>query len=123
MKIGGPVRRLIVRFAPVVVLIAAQFRAGAAPSPGSPPAAPAESQLAKEAVSILRQNCAACHSGASPNGGMRVSSRQDLLKGGASGPAVNLSKPDTSLLLKAVNYHGRQMPPAGKLPQAQIETL
>src|SRR5437763_150632 len=105
MKTSGPAKRLIARFAPVVLLAAAPLLGGAAPSPGPPPAALTESRLAKEAVGILRQNCAACHSGASPNGGMRVSSRQDLLKGGVSGPAVSLSKPDDSLLLKAVNYH------------------
>src|SRR5438309_4389362 len=87
------------------------------------PAASLQSQLAQEAVGILQQNCATCHSGASPTGGLRLTSRQDVLKGGASGPAVSLSKPDDSLLLKAVNYRGRRMPPSGKLPQAQIDIL
>src|SRR5204862_4054537 len=34
-----------------------------------------------------------------------------------------LSRPDDSLLLRAINFRGRQMPPSGKLPQAQIDQL
>src|SRR5207244_2840207 len=48
---------------------------------------------------------------------------QAVLKGGGSGPAVSLAKPGESLLIRAVNYQGRQMPPQGRLPQAQIDTL
>src|SRR5690242_12043155 len=72
----------------------------------TPPGAASQSQLAKEAAGILQQNCASCHSGASPTGGLRLTGRAEMLKGGASGPAVSLAKPDDSLLLKAVRYQG-----------------
>jgi uncharacterized membrane protein len=72
---------------------------------------------------ILQSNCVSCHSGAQPTGGLRLTSRDALLKGGGSGPAVSLAKPAESLLLAAVNYQGRRMPPSGKLPQAQIDLL
>jgi len=72
---------------------------------------------------ILQSNCVSCHSGAQPTGGLRVTSREALLKGGGSGPAVSLATPAESLLLAAVNYQGRKMPPSGKLPQAQIDLL
>src|SRR5579862_6454666 len=71
---------------------------------------------------ILKANCLSCH-GESASGGLRLTSRAALLKGGNSGPAVSLQKPDDSLLLHAINYQGRQMPPGGKLPQAQIDLL
>ena len=81
------------------------------------------SKVAQEALAILKQNCFTCHSGEKPMGGLRLTSRADILKGGASGTALTLAKPDESLLLKAVRFQGRQMPPAGKLGFQQIETL
>src|SRR5438552_18449719 len=39
-------------------------------------------------------------------------------------PACFLDKPADSLLLKAIHYtDGLEMPPTGKLPQAEIDTL
>lgn len=77
----------------------------------------------KQAWPILKASCVACHAGDSPSGGLDLTRREAVLKGGASGPAVDLAKPEASLLIRAVHYDGRQMPPQGKLPQAQIETL
>jgi hypothetical protein len=45
------------------------------------------------------------------------------LRGGETGPAVDLAKPGASLLLQAVRYEGLEMPPSGKLPAAQVATL
>jgi mono/diheme cytochrome c family protein len=104
----------------VGVLLAGASRPSASPELSL---AASQSPLAKEAVGILQQNCVTCHSGASPTGGLRLTSHAEMLKGGASGPAVSLAGPEESLLLKAVRYQGRQMPPSGKLPPAQIDTL
>ncbi|HZP82023.1 MAG TPA: PSD1 and planctomycete cytochrome C domain-containing protein, partial [Chthonomonadaceae bacterium] len=75
------------------------------------------------ALPILQNNCFSCHSGAKPMGGLRLTGRQDILQGGQSGPAAVPQKPEESLIIRAINYQGRQMPPTGKLPQAQIEVL
>ncbi|HEU4752667.1 MAG TPA: DUF1549 domain-containing protein, partial [Armatimonadota bacterium] len=72
---------------------------------------------------VLEEKCVSCHSGEKPQGGLRLTSREAVLKGGGSGPAVNISKPEQSLLVAAVNYSGRRMPPQGKLPQKQIDAL
>src|SRR5438094_3502738 len=73
---------------------------------------------------ILAANCFACHGGGgAAQANLRLTNRNAIVKGGNSGPAVSLAKPAESLLLKAVNYDGRQMPPAGKLSKAQIDTL
>src|SRR5205814_2313342 len=110
------------------LLGAAMIGAGAAqrpaPSPNAParPAANAPATYAEKAPffdskvkPILTASCFACHGGGGdPQGNLRLTSRAGVLKGGASGPAVNLSKPGESLLLKAVNHQGRQMPPGGK---------
>src|SRR5262249_14855123 len=83
----------------------------------------------KEVLPILKTNCFKCHGGPGQGhpklrGGLSLASRAGLLKGGDTGPAVSLKHPETSLLLKAINYQGGlEMPPSGKLPARQIETL
>src|SRR5438067_2468387 len=80
----------------------------------------------KDVRPLLQAHCLNCHGGeAKIKGGLRLTSRADVLKGGDSGPAVNLDKPGESLLLKAVNQvdDDLKMPPKGKLPPAQIEVL
>jgi len=73
---------------------------------------------------ILEQHCLKCHGGKeSPKGGLRLTSRNAILKGGETGPAVSLDEPGASLLLAAVNYEGYEMPPTGKLAEEQIATL
>src|SRR5262249_5173639 len=46
-----------------------------------------------------------------------------ILKGGEKGPAVDLEKPEDSVLLAAVNHEGPKMPPKTKLPQQEIDIL
>src|SRR5262245_53947908 len=80
----------------------------------------------KEAQPLLQANCLSCHGGeAKIKGGLRLTSRSDVLKGGDSGPAVSLDRAETSRLLKAISYthDDLRMPPKGKLAAAQIETL
>jgi hypothetical protein len=80
----------------------------------------------KEVRPLLVQRCYACHSGQSKKlkGKLRLDSRAAVLRGGDTGPAVDLKKPATSLLIDAINYGDvYQMPPAGKLPAAEIATL
>jgi mono/diheme cytochrome c family protein len=73
---------------------------------------------------ILKANCLSCHgSKQDAPGGLWLGSRNGVLKGGVSGPAFNAKSPAESLILKAINYQGRQMPPDGKLAQGQIGIL
>jgi len=52
---------------------------------------------------VLAARCFACHS-ASRMGGLDVTSRQALLKGGQSGPAVVPGEPERSLLIQAIQH-------------------
>ena len=63
---------------------------------------------------VLAKNCYACHTG-TRMGGLEVSSREALLKGGNTGPAVRVGDPQASLLIQAVKKeHERiKMPPTG----------
>ncbi|HLQ46549.1 MAG TPA: DUF1549 domain-containing protein, partial [Planctomycetaceae bacterium] len=78
----------------------------------------------KEVLPILKANCFACHGAEKKlQGGLRLTNRDEILKGGESGPAVDLKNPEDSLLLMAINYDGLMMPPKGKMPKAQIDVL
>jgi mono/diheme cytochrome c family protein len=72
----------------------------------------------------LVKNCYACHT-ASALSGLRVDSREALLKGGNSGPAIVPGKPEESLLIQAVQRtHTRfKMPPTAKMPDAEVASL
>jgi hypothetical protein len=124
-------RHVVNRVLPVVGLILPiALGASAAPKPAAvptPSAIPIPADGAAFFTSrvrpILEANCLTCHSGEKPQGGLRLTSREGLLKGGLSGPAVKLGDRSHGLLLAAVNYQGRRMPPRGKLAQREIDTL
>ncbi len=76
---------------------------------------------------VLVERCYRCHSvEAQKNrklrGGLLLDSKQGLLKGGDTGPAVIPSNTKKSLLLKALHYKNEdlQMPPSGKLSERVI---
>jgi len=76
---------------------------------------------------LLHRRCFSCHSEEATivQGSLRVDSRSLLLSGGDSGPAVVPGEPEESLLIEAIRYGGGgyDMPPEGKLPEAEIELL
>lgn len=71
---------------------------------------------------VLVRECYECHSAGAEKvqGGLLLDSRAGLLKGGDSGPAISLTKPKESLLLKALRYEATEMPPKGQLADALI---
>jgi hypothetical protein len=80
----------------------------------------------KEVLPILKANCFKCHGDGKTKGGLSLASRESLLKGGDTGPAISLEKPADSLVLKAISHSADlQMPPppAAKLAQKDIDTL
>ena len=81
---------------------------------------------------ILVESCYPCHSAAEgkTKGSLALDTRDALLKGGATGPALIAGDPDKSLLIQAVRYTDEdlQMPPlkdgqGGKLPPEKIAAL
>lgn len=63
---------------------------------------------------ILAANCFECH-GDQQAGGLRVDSREAILKGGDSGPAIVAGDPDKSLLIQAV----KRLPDAPQMPSGR----
>ncbi|MGE4550952.1 MAG: PSD1 and planctomycete cytochrome C domain-containing protein, partial [Opitutales bacterium] len=93
---------------------------------GEEPSAEALAFWKKEAQPLLQQNCWKCH-GAKERikGNLRLTTREGVLRGGEIGPAVNLEKPEASLLLEMVSYkdEDHEMPPIGKLEKGEIAIL
>lgn len=90
----------------------------AAPEPSSP-------EFFKTRVQpVLSSRCAKCHTDAMA-GGLRIDSREALLKGGDSGPAIVVGDPSTSLLVQAIEQSGDlKMPKGGpKLPDEEIADI
>ncbi len=79
----------------------------------------------KDVRPIFVEHCQECHSPEERSGGLTIASREQLLKGGDTGPAIVPGKPDESELIVAVRYDpsGYQMPPDGKLPDELVATL
>lgn len=72
---------------------------------------------------ILAGNCYGCHTN-SKLGGLRVDSREALLAGGATGPAIVPGNPGKSLLIAAVAQSGElKMPKGSKLKKEDIDDL
>ncbi len=70
---------------------------------------------------LLVKRCSSCHA-AARMGGLELDSREHLLKGGKSGPAIVPGHADQSLLFQAISRtHPRlKMPPDGKLSDEEI---
>ena len=72
---------------------------------------------------ILAANCYDCHTD-QRMGGLRVDSREALLKGGRTGPAIVPGDPDKSLLIAAVRQTGAlTMPKGGVLRPEDVTAL
>ena len=94
-------------------------------------AASATSSIAQEAEieffekkirPVLIERCYKCHSADSKKvkGKLLLDTRDGLLKGGESGPAIVAGKPEKSLLVSALQYEDLEMPPKNKLPDTVI---
>lgn len=77
---------------------------------------------------LLEQRCYKCHSasGETVESGLQLDSRPAWQQGGDSGPAIVPGNPAESLLIRVLRYSDDepvQMPPDGKLPQAENDLL
>ena len=108
------------------LLLGVCFLPGVSRSQNAPPTlSPAEKSayFEKSVWPILQTSCIACHAGPDASGKLDLTQRATALKGGASGPALTPGDPAKSLLIRAIHYDGREMPPQGKLSPAKIAIL
>ena len=73
---------------------------------------------------LLAHHCYDCHSLKADElkGKLKLDSLEDILKGGANGPAVIAGDVENSFLLRAIRYQEAdyQMPPRGRLSDEEI---
>ena len=74
---------------------------------------------------LLLEHCTKCHGAAKQWAGLRLDSREAILKGGDSGPAAVPGDADSSLLIRAIRHEDEnlQMPQDEKLTEGQIQLL
>ena len=91
----------------------------------SPRVASAQEQYFETKVRpLLASKCYGCHTGTEA-GGLRLDSREAVLKGGKDGVVVDAAHPENSMLLKAIHYQSKalQMPPTGQMENADIAVI
>ncbi|MGE5193183.1 MAG: DUF1553 domain-containing protein [Deltaproteobacteria bacterium] len=90
-----------------------------------PPVTPEQVELFEKRVRpVLVENCFACHGEKKQEAGLRLDSREALLKGADGGPVVMPGKPEESELVEAIRQTGDlKMPPRGKLAPEAIAAI
>src|SRR5688500_15865902 len=87
---------------------------------------PADEKFFEEKVRpVLVEHCFSCHGAEKQKSGLRLDSREAMLKGGKGGLVFDADKPGESRLLLAIRHTDAdlQMPPDAKLPGAKMEGL
>ena len=87
---------------------------------GGPPSSDFETSFAR----IIVKNCLNCHNPSDRKGGLDLSQKEGLSKGGKSGPVIAAGKPDDSYLIERVREGS--MPPKDKgrrLAPAEVAAL
>lgn len=107
------------RFVPIRSAVAAALSLACGGLAAQEPSAPL---FETEIAPILRERCVACHGENSPQAGLDVRSKQSLLAGGVSGPALVPHAPLESLVLQKTASGA--MPMAGdKLAPVEIDLI
>ena len=100
-------------------IVAAQ---DAAPPPNTP------AFYTERVLPIFEANCYHCHGGMFHRGGLSMSSRAGMLKGGHNGAAIVPGNAQQSLLIQLIRHEGpadypMPMPPKSKISDADIATV
>ena len=107
------------RYVPIRSVVAAVLSLASGSLAAQEPSAPL---FETEIAPILQERCVACHGEDSPQAGLDISSKQSLLAGGVSGPALIPSAPLESLVLQKTASGA--MPMGGqKLTPGEIDLI
>ncbi len=98
---------------------------GSPVSAQAPPAAGQAEFFETTIRPLLADNCHACHGARvdTPFGGLRLDSREGLLAGGDSGPAIVPGRPAESALVQRLHGRPMLMPPTGPLADEDIAAV
>jgi hypothetical protein len=126
MTVDGPaLQRSLRACAALAVMLLIQWPADRSSSAEDPSSAEVLEEFFEQQIRpLLVESCLECHGSSDPAGGLRLDSREALLRGGTRGPAIEPDHPEQSRLLSAVGRQGDlQMPPDAPLSAAQVESL
>jgi hypothetical protein len=120
--------RILISAAMVLVVLVDDIRARAGEDDRIQPVKSATSEQVRffetQVQPLLKARCLKCHGdGPKVRGGLRLDSREAMVRGGELGPAVSPQEPNQSLLLQAIRFEELEMPPSGKLPAKEVEIL
>ena len=80
--------------------------------------------IAQDAVSILRENCFACHGAALKMSNLDLRTRESMLTGGEHGAALVPGNPDKSRLYRFIaGLENPAMPPGKPLAKDKVEAI
>lgn len=74
-----------------------------------------------DVIPILHLRCVPCHGGRRKEGELDLRTKESILRGGKSGPAAVLAKPDESLLVRRIQ--AEEMPPRRQLVSASVKPM
>lgn len=74
-----------------------------------------------DVIPIMLRRCTVCHGRERREAELDLRTKESMLKGGKSGPAIVLEKPDESLLIKKI--HDGSMPPRAQLVEVSIKPI
>jgi mono/diheme cytochrome c family protein len=73
---------------------------------------------------LLSANCFSCHGPKKQEAGLRLDSREAVLKGSENGVVVDVKNPEKSLVLQVLHYDGDvKMPPKGRLSEDAVRSI
>uniref|UniRef100_A0A7C4QSP3 DUF1553 domain-containing protein n=1 Tax=Schlesneria paludicola TaxID=360056 RepID=A0A7C4QSP3_9PLAN len=81
----------------------------------------ADVEFERTLAPLLAKRCLSCHAGPDAQGGLDLTSRETVLRGGASGPAVVPGQLEHSLLWQRIA--AEEMPPKHPLPDAERQQI
>ena len=113
-------------YAVALVFLASAIRLTAVHAEDAPKiSADQEKHFEEKVRPLLVAKCFSCHGAEKQENGLRLDSREAILKGGVTGkPLMNKENPAASGLLAAIRHEGDvQMPPDGKLSGPEIAAI
>ena len=129
MNAAGRVAGLAMALAAAAPPLAASIAPAPAAAAAAQPILPADLQFFEARIRpILADRCYKCHSRLADKirGGLMLDTREGMLHGGDTGPAIAPGKPGNSLIIDAISYKDAdlQMPPKGdRLSDQQVADI
>ena len=90
-------------------------------SPGAAADESTDKFFDQQVAPLLARRCLHCHNGFDLKGKLDLSSREGVLRGGESGPAIHVGRPTDSLVWKRISE--KEMPPEKPLSEAEQQVF